>query len=233
MFASGPSSLHDHDPDPAGQNGFDPLDNCCCICYHAYGFATMDPHAEDPVQLACGHVFGTICIEKWREMNSTCPMCRAELNESFNYIGSFSWQNDVGYYTDGESEADSGEEFFDAQEEFVICLLDVEDTSATRQQVYSQPGQDVWLTAVYEQQHISMKSDFSSVDIESVVLNLEGRFDKQYTAIKPNFSSFEIEPPEDHCFDELVNYHGQWVADSVAGEESKDEYAIGYFDVFP
>jgi len=32
---------------------------------------------RQPIELTCGHVFGTTCIEKWLSENDNCPMCRA------------------------------------------------------------------------------------------------------------------------------------------------------------
>jgi hypothetical protein len=32
---------------------------------------------QQPIELTCGHIFGTTCIEKWLSKNNNCPMCRA------------------------------------------------------------------------------------------------------------------------------------------------------------
>ena len=32
---------------------------------------------RQPIELTCGHIFGTTCIEKWLSENDNCPMCRA------------------------------------------------------------------------------------------------------------------------------------------------------------
>jgi hypothetical protein len=34
---------------------------------------------RQPIELTCGHIFGTTCIEKWLSDNDNCPMCRATL----------------------------------------------------------------------------------------------------------------------------------------------------------
>lgn len=41
----------------------------CCICLES---VSRIGH------LNCGHVFCISCILKWREINSTCPICRAD-----------------------------------------------------------------------------------------------------------------------------------------------------------
>jgi hypothetical protein len=76
VFALDSCSLHNHDgPKPS-----------CCICYCAYGHATMENEAEYPTQLVCGHVFGTRCIRLWARTKSTCPLCRAELMEAEQFF---------------------------------------------------------------------------------------------------------------------------------------------------
>lgn len=44
-------------------------------------------HHEEPIQLPCGHVFGTKCAATWFGENDTCPMCRAVMikNEARSY----------------------------------------------------------------------------------------------------------------------------------------------------
>jgi hypothetical protein len=191
----------------------DPLADSCCICYHAYSFDPMNSEAEDPVQLVCGHVFGTTCIEKWVRTNSTCPLCRAQLNfqsktdeeaiiDSLSYTGHFSWHREVDHETDanGESEA----EYFDAQEEF-----------ETPRHIHYHPSEDIWLTLAYYED-----------------------LTKLYTPLKPSFS-FDISKVElciDDCFhefvdchNELVDCHEQWMSDFIHHEH--DTGAIGFSDV--
>lgn len=43
----------------------------CPICQCALYFGTE--------QVQCGHIFHTMCIHRWLQRASTCPMCRAEL----------------------------------------------------------------------------------------------------------------------------------------------------------
>ena len=46
----------------------------CCL-------ETLEETGETQVSLfACGHAFHTLCIEKWKEVASTCPLCRAVLS---------------------------------------------------------------------------------------------------------------------------------------------------------
>ena len=42
------------------------LNTICSIC--------LDSHTNE--QLECGHSFHSICINRWREISNTCPMCR-------------------------------------------------------------------------------------------------------------------------------------------------------------
>lgn len=47
----------------------------CCIC--------MDQKAE--VILACVHSFCKTCIERWSDVNKTCPICRNEIHGKKDY----------------------------------------------------------------------------------------------------------------------------------------------------
>ena len=47
---------------------FNEVDLQCSICYE-----------QGDYQLVCGHVFHKHCITKWKEVNRSCPLCRAEL----------------------------------------------------------------------------------------------------------------------------------------------------------
>jgi hypothetical protein len=200
--------FHRHEPDAAEHN-VDPLADSCCICYHPYSFDPMDPEAEEPVQLVCGHVFGATCIEKWVRTNSTCPLCRAELKsqsiideeaalEAFSYHDDFSWHDEVGYDsdTDGVSEA----EYFDAHQDF-----------ESPSQIHYRSSEDIWLTVAYHE--------------ESPPL---------YTPLKPSFPFDDIDTVElaiDDCHDELVVCHKQWMSNYLNDEERDDEDSIDFFDV--
>ena len=46
-----------------------PENKYCCICMEI----------EDAYKYKCGHIFGKKCIERWREQNNTCPVCRCQL----------------------------------------------------------------------------------------------------------------------------------------------------------
>ena len=39
----------------------------------------LDPTPHAPVELPCGHIYGTACIQKWFETSSSCPQCRRNL----------------------------------------------------------------------------------------------------------------------------------------------------------
>lgn len=56
----------------------------CSICRVAFkGFTKAHPCPEEtnerPVRLACGHIFGQLCIMEWLGGQSTCPKCRHEV----------------------------------------------------------------------------------------------------------------------------------------------------------
>ena len=56
----------------------------CSICKVTFqGFANTQPCPEEtkerPVRLACGHVFGQLCITEWLGEQSSCPKCRHEV----------------------------------------------------------------------------------------------------------------------------------------------------------
>lgn len=43
----------------------------CSICYDSMEYCT---------ELSCGHRFHINCLNHWRTINNTCPMCRTEVN---------------------------------------------------------------------------------------------------------------------------------------------------------
>jgi hypothetical protein len=49
----------------------------CTICAEVIGARRDDGTSESPVELPCGHTFGNRCIQKWRDQNNSCPVCRA------------------------------------------------------------------------------------------------------------------------------------------------------------
>ncbi|KAH7079481.1 hypothetical protein FB567DRAFT_595478 [Paraphoma chrysanthemicola] len=52
----------------------------CSICLSPY-------NRRDPkVQTACGHVFGSACIQVWAKHNTRCPECRRERFTTANYL---------------------------------------------------------------------------------------------------------------------------------------------------
>jgi hypothetical protein len=192
-------------PDPA-EYDLDPLANSCCICYHPYNPNLMNPEAEDPFQLACGHVFGTTCLEKWVRSNGTCPLCRAQLNiqsnfddkgivDAFGYSEYFSWQSQVDYDSDSDTDGDAEAEYFDAHEEF-----------GKPRRIHYLADKNIWIATAYYEELNSL-----------------------YTPLKTRFSS-HIDPVDDDHFSELVDCHEQWM-DDVSEFEEHDEDAVGFFDV--
>ena len=46
-----------------------PIHNECSICMDTIG-------KLESLTLDCGHVYHTLCIRKWKESNTSCPLCR-------------------------------------------------------------------------------------------------------------------------------------------------------------
>jgi hypothetical protein len=204
--------FHRHDPNPA-EHDLDPLADSCCICYHPYSLDFMEPEAEEPVQLVCGHVFGATCVGKWVRTNSTCPLCRAELKfqsiideeavvEGFSYHDNISWQDEVNYDSDSEEV-----EYFNAQQGF-----------ETPAQIQYRSAEDIWLTVAYRevtpQLYTPLKPSFSFGDINSVELAVDDCYNELID-----------------CHDELVDCHKQWMSDYLNDGERDNEDAIKFSDV--
>ncbi|APA14846.1 predicted protein [Sclerotinia sclerotiorum 1980 UF-70] len=53
----------------------------CSICMESFDAANENKFNDHRTAKLpeCGHVFGRYCITNWLEMNSTCPMCREEV----------------------------------------------------------------------------------------------------------------------------------------------------------
>jgi len=248
------SGLFSHKPvssETAHQVEPDPHENSCCICYRTYGTGLW---AEDPVTFACGHVFGATCIDKWSRTNSTCPLCRAELDfaddtygddlaaptqgldASFSQAEGFSWDIDTSYDTESgmafSSVSEAGVDWLDAQdelaasqelinpdvaltvpEESILDMSTIPEDIITPSQVMFDPSEDIFITASHEDQIFealpSIPPSFVSLD------------DKLF-----DFGSSD-------CFDELQDQHEQWMTECLEDEDTDDEDAIGYFDVFP
>lgn len=52
----------------------------CPICYRDWYSEDVDNGLEVPVEISCGHMYGSRCLDKWIQDNDTCPTCRAELD---------------------------------------------------------------------------------------------------------------------------------------------------------
>jgi hypothetical protein len=76
---------------------------------------------RQPIELTCGHIFGTTCIEKWLSDNDNCPLCRTTLTGRNRKLKTISQQSlstvttyDKGeallYYEDMEFDKDLHEE---------------------------------------------------------------------------------------------------------------------------
>lgn len=92
MSSRSSSIPHYQEPSPMTEDCQDPQKSCC-ICYTTY--TTTSAHgSEEPIQLACGHVFGATCIQKWMLTKNTCPLCRTEINWSKVSYGFKPWHNE-------------------------------------------------------------------------------------------------------------------------------------------
>ena len=78
-----------------------------------------------PIELMCGHTFGTTCIEKWLSGNDNCPMCRATLvgrgrklkpisQQSLSTITTYDKAEELLYYEDMEFDQDLHDEIAEA-----------------------------------------------------------------------------------------------------------------------
>jgi len=56
-----------------GRGQLDACDNCCAICQDKF---------NDPVMLACKHIFCEDCVAMWFDRDRTCPMCRATITDN-------------------------------------------------------------------------------------------------------------------------------------------------------
>ena len=155
---------------PVSEPEVDPLAGSCCICFRTY---SAGPEPEDPIQLACGHVFGTSCIDTWAETSGTCPMCRAKLDfaddrssiyeeasatparfptSRFSHNADFSCRS--GALLDGDSDSDVDSQA--GSEEGDIWLSALEDISTLEQplitpdQVSFSPTEGIWITARHD-----------------------------------------------------------------------------------
>jgi hypothetical protein len=79
----------------------------CNICTSPYrestvGFTAINVSSENPVRLACGHIFGKHCIATWLAKGTTCPLCRRQFFEQYTPQGSMrrSWHDHMPDPTD-------------------------------------------------------------------------------------------------------------------------------------
>jgi hypothetical protein len=52
----------------------------CPICYDSLFTNESDTDVETVTELACGHLYHVNCINKWSDINNTCPICREIIN---------------------------------------------------------------------------------------------------------------------------------------------------------
>ena len=56
----------------------------CSVCFQSFitgaDHVSIGDPSEDAIRLACGHIFGRLCIARWvGDGNSTCPTCRSHV----------------------------------------------------------------------------------------------------------------------------------------------------------
>ena len=77
----------------------------CCVCftpYYALSHPTTSDQPEDndyvyeePLQLPCNHIIGSMCLLRWAKEANTCPFCRAQL---FDHTLDYNGEIDYGQY---------------------------------------------------------------------------------------------------------------------------------------
>lgn len=52
----------------------------CLICMESMLHGQTEKEGnEEPLEMPCGHTFGSLCLRKWLERSPTCPLCRVEI----------------------------------------------------------------------------------------------------------------------------------------------------------
>jgi hypothetical protein len=54
-------------------------DDMCVICLDSYSLSSNV--YMNPVKTSCNHIYCKKCIQKWFEINSTCPVCKHNFND--------------------------------------------------------------------------------------------------------------------------------------------------------
>lgn len=214
-----PSKSHLHgDPD-------DPPPSTCCICYQPLIWDTTIAEAEDPVQLACGHIFGTACIHTWAAFSTTCPICRAELDFQ-DACTSDLWQNqeENETYPPIVSQADA-DRYTDWHGGFTGLPV-----------IPGQYEEDLWLALAYEEAHAlctSRKYRFSAYE-EDAMESLCSRKRLKHVNLFPSddYHAYSRNT-EDRIFEELIDYHAEWMIYTHSTDDTQDDFAITYHDLFP
>ncbi|KAK0101028.1 hypothetical protein ONS95_012985 [Cadophora gregata] len=76
-----PPSSKPHEP-PLSHSQRQPyLPSDCTICHSLFHTPRSDGTIETPSLIPCGHIFGSICINRWLESSEhkNCPNCRREM----------------------------------------------------------------------------------------------------------------------------------------------------------
>ncbi|KAH7064001.1 hypothetical protein BKA63DRAFT_608760 [Paraphoma chrysanthemicola] len=180
-------------------------DESCNICYHNFS----DPDAEDPVALACGHIFGTTCIEKWTSINSTCPMCRADLFKT-------------------DFSIDHGSEIDDRMDPMALLQQPVELDSLDED--YS------WAGPILDPVFVKVDDDGTDSECSEQCFDTHDGFDQP--SILSAKSSFDLDEVQLYdldlyeCYEELRSSHEQWMSEFLEDKDSNGDDPIGLFDVF-
>ena len=60
----------------------------CCIC--------LEEDNHEYIKTKCSHVYHKNCLSEWLKINTSCPICRSEMNTDIKYTMSI---DDLEYYT--------------------------------------------------------------------------------------------------------------------------------------
>lgn len=217
-----PTTLDSSDLIQLHENSDDALPSTCSICYQALSWDMAVAEAKEPVQLACGHIFGAPCIQTWSTLNTTCPICRAEfdLDLQNDAVAASSWQHQID--TDSPLTGYASE-YFEMRGDFTTLISTTD-----------QLEEDMWLTLANDETNTLCTSRRRRFSVYEDDIMESHRSTKRHKHV--NWVSFETchsytTEIDDVSFDELINSHEEWMTCTSSFEELDDEFAVGYYDV--
>ncbi|KAF1843462.1 uncharacterized protein K460DRAFT_407816 [Cucurbitaria berberidis CBS 394.84] len=201
---------------PPGQvngNSLDPHKSCY-ICFDTYNPITGTHISEEPVQLACGHVFGAACIEKWISIKNTCPLCRTEI-----YCANNTMADPQSRFEDIWLDPDIYTVYHPNPDEEMHCPASKAKRRSTRRKVSSSDHteiEDVWVSIAFDDDTDDDVDYHGSPEFTALVL-----FGHEFTLTpfdkQPKFADL------DSLFDDLLAGHEQWMAESIGDAEVEVE----------